>query len=270
MKRLALIALAACGSSAHRAPPDASPPLPPPAPRATAMLWDEGDVVWLAVATRPMSCVEWVRAMDLPRDSWHLLARLAPALLPDGTIDRWRIADAHDEEGEYYPQGRATIDGAKVTLALDPRDLAQLSRYPLDRPLDVVRCDDPEERAPIAPAAIIVAGHPFALRGAAIRDDRGTRTVMLTSGVASCLDFVPVFDEVTLQLEHHEADPAPDHAQLFGPWIATRDGPSAGLSKLHVVDRGAHHLELSGTASVHGYPLALAGTIDAVVCKDAP
>lgn len=215
------------------------------------------------------SCQELMDSLYSGHDGEHtLLVEMGKRLAPDGTltglVTQYHVHGPHDPK----PGSKAVVgDNGEVALDVSAGDIEVHGTVKPQMCGDDVgdKSGIPKAQHPSS-AKLTVAGHDLPLVGAIVRGDY----LMLSSGPKDCSS--------TTQWAEAIVERDGGTWKLHGEWLAQEAGnyespdpKTAGIK----IQRGAKgksedgptvQLDLSGSGKIGDYPVALAGTIEALDC----
>lgn len=215
----------------------------------------------LYVTSAEATCKELMTNLfDSRPGAQTLLLNIGHRLAPDGTLATVVTDVFIRGSGEVAPGSSASVDGDKVTLAY--RATGDGHAYAVSGSLVAAHCGEPPKPLPPATATVTVAGVTLPLVAAIGKGD----DLVLSTGPKDCTPSTP-WAEVIL-----ERTGGAWH--LSGEWFGQTLQNSSLIdrktgqpeTKDLAVTRSGTALALAGSGAIGGYPVALAGTIQAAEC----
>jgi hypothetical protein len=255
-------------------------------PMTSAVAWKHADgSVRLLVSSAPLVCADVTGDMRVLRDgevSFQLTA--GQALQPDGSRAGQLRSMYFDGMTRQRPAPAALTgdgaDGQPTTLAVDFE--IKGVEMGADRPartlvakgtVDALGCPAPASKAPPLPppmdATLEIAGYKLPIRGARYELRGGWRSLELTTGSESCeRKGGEVPGELGLQMTWFKEGPEVSQIDVTGTLLAQAGDQTFDKAKVTVSPNpgGPGELTLAADVTIGGYPVKLAGKVNAVVC----
>jgi hypothetical protein len=260
-----------------------------------AFAWlDPGGSLQLLVTSVPATC-EWATGkMRMLEDGEEdFSAILGKMLQPDGSF-AWQMRQvSYGANTRAGGVGPATVVGevtpgqpVAITLGFEQKSVAfgdeVAKTIKVDGTIDALGCGEPAPDdvgvVPPPPAqagTMTVAGQKLPIAGAVIEQKpSGERTIVLSSGAATCSGFAHEENSAVAVTLHYKAD-VPDAWQvdLTGDWFDGQkaeqrfeEGRVTATSPAIAAGATTVELALSGATKIFDYPVAIEGAVTAQVC----